>query len=910
MAAGGETMATDPAARLHSESDDLDWVPLPDVTSRPTVSVVITCRNNERTIRAAVQSVFDQGYPRLAQIILVGSPWADATWRALRGLDDRRLTICELTVPPGLRDVSFKRDSGIKLATSDLVALLDGNVALPPDWLTRAQLALSQSRAGFVGGGIRSTRDDLSGRFTGRPVAGARTWRRSRPYALTPVNFGIRGHKPPTAASLLFQRVLYGDCPIDTSTSHGGYEDYEWFWRVVRSGHDVRVCPELLGWRPRKHGMRALVTERVRSARGRAYFARTHGDCPLARRRQIRARTLPIGAVVAVVSLVVALAGYGVDAAGLLLACAVTLPGYAAIRSRRIGRARGAATGAADDPEPTLAPAARHRTAQPAQPAQPLAPSKPSQASQASFRPVRALLHPLTVICAVQAALSLSLVWSNTAFTDEADYLWLGRLVLASWLHGSSWPATYGHRVLSGSPIIYPPLGALADAVGGLAGARILSLAFMLGATVLLYLTASALFGRATAVAATALWALSEPVVRLAFATYDPLSVFLTAFSAWLVVQAASRRRHGELVAASAGALALANATTYSTVVIDPVVIAFVFCTWQARLGTRRAGNSAAWFAGTWATIFYLLLRQSQSWAGVTVTVLDRRLPDHQAATVILGQVWSYSGLIIVLSLIGVVIARHDDQGRTGLLAVLGCAVLIVPVTMLYFRTAWLPDKHMSYGIWFAVMAAGYGCARLIRWLPGIAAKPGAVALVSALALLYPVIASWQAASQTYRGWPNATSFVAAFRPIVARSSGLILAAGQMHVAEYYTPQGQQWARWNSQDITLNPSALRPGAWSAYYRSALGRGNYGIIALFYVTSFSSARLPGSMLVSPHSGRIYQELLGQVGVNSGEPGLPELTLALEQDPAYRLVAVGRYDSAHVPGIYAIWQKITV
>ena len=32
-------------------------------------------------------------------------------------------------------------------------------------------------------------------------------------------------------------------------------------------------------------------------------------------------------------------------------------------------------------------------------------------------------MHPLMAICLLQAAVSLSLVWSNTAFTDEAQYL-------------------------------------------------------------------------------------------------------------------------------------------------------------------------------------------------------------------------------------------------------------------------------------------------------------------------------------------------------------------------------------------------------------------------------------------------------------------------------------------------------
>ena len=56
------------------------------------------------------------------------------------------------------------------------------------------------------------------------------------------------------------------------------------------------------------------------------------------------------------------------------------------------------------------------------------------------------LLHPLTAICAVQAALALTLIWSNTAYIDEANYLWIGHLEIAHWLHGTSWPSGYAVR--------------------------------------------------------------------------------------------------------------------------------------------------------------------------------------------------------------------------------------------------------------------------------------------------------------------------------------------------------------------------------------------------------------------------------------------------------------------------------
>jgi hypothetical protein len=146
-------------------------------------------------------------------------------------------------------------------------------------------------------------------------------------------------------------------------------------------------------------------------------------------------------------------------------------------------------------------------------------------------------------VCAAQVALSLTLVWANTAFLDEASYLWVGHLVLGHWLHDSAWPVRYGQQIMSGSPFIYPPLGGLADSLAGLTGARILSLVFMTGATVLLYIAAARLFGRAVAIAASAMWAISGPVLRLTFATFDPMSVFLAALSACLAVQAGSRRR-------------------------------------------------------------------------------------------------------------------------------------------------------------------------------------------------------------------------------------------------------------------------------------------------------------------------------------------------------------------------------
>src|SRR5450755_3658787 len=139
---------------------------------------------------------------------------------------------------------------------------------------------------------------------------------------------------------------------------------------------------------------------------------------------------------------------------------------------------------------------------------------------------------PLAAVLAVQAVLSLRLVRADTAFQDEALYLWAGHLEWAHWLHGTPVPAFAYY--FSGGPVIYPPVGAIADSVGGLVGARILSLVFMLGATTLVWGVAGRLYGRRAAFFAAALFALLGPTLHLgAFATYDAMSVFLVALAGW-----------------------------------------------------------------------------------------------------------------------------------------------------------------------------------------------------------------------------------------------------------------------------------------------------------------------------------------------------------------------------------------
>ena len=242
----------------------------------------------------------------------------------------------------------------------------------------------------------------------------------------------------------------------------------------------------------------------------------------------------------------------------------------------------------------------------------------------------------------VQAALSLRLIGADTAYQAEAAYLWAGHLEWAHWLHGVPVPPFAYY--FSGAPVIYPPVGALADSVGGLAAARVLSLVFMLGATALVWATAGRLFGRRAAFFAAALFAVLGPTLHLgSFATYDALSVFLVGLAAWCVVRAGERLDATGWMVAAGVALAVANAADYSSALFDLVVLAVAVLTalpHGRRLAVRRGVTLLIVLAALLTA--GLLIGGSPYVSGIEQTTLTQTGTD--SAFSVLANSWSWAG--------------------------------------------------------------------------------------------------------------------------------------------------------------------------------------------------------------------------------------------------------------------------
>jgi hypothetical protein len=491
---------------------------------------------------------------------------------------------------------------------------------------------------------------------------------------------------------------------------------------------------------------------------------------------------------------------------------------------------------------------------------------------------------PLAVVLLIQAALSLRLVWSATAFLDEGEYLTVGRLELAHFLHGASMPdvATY----LSGSPIVYPPLAAIANDVGGLAGARLLSLAFMLIATAALYgVTRRLLDSAPAAFFAAALFGwLGTAQFLGAFATYDAMALMLLALATWLGVRAidADDVARYTLLCLAGLAMAVADGAKYASALFNPVVLAVVtLAAWRA--DGRKAGldslGAMLLSAALPLTVGYDLGGSSYG-QGISSTTLSRASSTDSVRSV-LDLSAHATGVVAVLAVLGalVITARRPGRLTVALAWTLAAAEFLAPAEQARIHTLTSLFKHVGYGAWFACVIGGYLLAELpsllgrlsrARWVTP-AATAVAVAVAVAAGAFDVTVANGQ-----YGDWADSTQMVAALSKLV-RPGGFYMVEDPSVVTYYLgskVPFSHIDSTYSSFSYT-DPQTHKLLLSYAAFADSIKRGYFDAIVLAF------------------------------GDTSGQDAAIVQDIDLDQD--YRSVDVIPYQTSYGPNKYQIWVR---
>ncbi|HYK34282.1 MAG TPA: hypothetical protein VEV63_20080 [Streptosporangiaceae bacterium] len=429
------------------------------------------------------------------------------------------------------------------------------------------------------------------------------------------------------------------------------------------------------------------------------------------------------------------------------------------------------------------------------------APSRASDLTPQAVVQRRDWLHclhwlPLAVIVAAQVVLSARLIPASYASGDEGRYIYAGHQLIYELWHGGGSP--FYETYFSGAPVIYPVLAAMADYVGGLTAACLMSTAFMVVATIMLFLVTRELFGYWSAVLASGLFAglgLTQDLGALA--TYDAMSLMLITIAAHSAVRAGtslSGRQSSPLDEPTGGRtrwlltipvlLFLANATKYMTIIFDPFVIALAALQvtgWKAVAKRTIALGLATLTLDT----LFLFLAGVAYVRGLLFSTLARKAGSSAVFAavkvgnpVIIGDTWKWIGPILaaaLFALLTAVLARRDVKTIV-IIGILVFAGLIVTAEGFHLHTVESMRKHDDFSAWFACAASGSIAARLR--LRGLLSRVAAV-LIGCAVLVSGLYYSYTAKS-TYEagGSPTTLQIASTLRPYLNLPNGRFLVGG------------------------------------------------------------------------------------------------------------------------------------
>lgn len=483
----------------------------------------------------------------------------------------------------------------------------------------------------------------------------------------------------------------------------------------------------------------------------------------------------------------------------------------------------------------------------------------------------------LLAILALQTALSVRL--SNTAFQDEALYMYAGHAELSHLLYGTALPKDY-NSYFSGSPMLYPIVAAVVENHFAMVGVRVFSLLCMLGATALLYSFSRRLFNERVALGAAAMFAVTQSTVVLGFfATYDAPAVLLLALAIWIVVR--TDRAPAAVVVLAAPVAVLAVGLKYASALYLPSLVLLALLT-GIRNKARQPLLRGLLLAGAAGGLLWAGLTFTDVLSGVRATT-TARAHGTEKATELLRQSAEFGGLMFLTACGGAIayamrgrmnesplalaLTGPGRKRRIMLGLLLTGTALLAPAYQIHLHTSVALYKHIGFGLLFAAPIAGIGMARLIG--PHFRHPQLGILLWVVMLSLGLSQSEWR-----FNTWPDSSRMVAVLRQHVDANGRYLASADNVPV--YYLRDLTLQSQWTSTyGIGYVDKDGKLHSADDGYRTAIADGWFDLIVLDGVAT-------------PETDRVVAE-------------------AVAQSPHYRLL--GRLPFTHVggTGYYRIWVK---
>jgi hypothetical protein len=289
----------------------------------------------------------------------------------------------------------------------------------------------------------------------------------------------------------------------------------------------------------------------------------------------------------------------------------------------------------------------------------------------------------------------------NSVFIDEAFQITMGKEILGG-------EPCLGCPHHTGSVMIWPVLAGLADRAGGIHAVRILNVLIGLALTMIVYATASMLYGGGRALIAAALFMFAgQTLYLMKLGTYDMIAAFFIGASFHMFVLSASTgaRWHRNLaIVFGAAALFLAAITKYLLPVFVPALVLYVL----VKHGVRRTALFCVLPLAALAALYLgfdqyaprvQVLGQVETYANIKVPV-----------ETIFAWAFRWIAFVMLLAVFG---AFHERYGKTAIMLI----ALSSPIIVLHLvtRAEQSVNKNMIFALIFLAPAAALGVEHLVR---------------------------------------------------------------------------------------------------------------------------------------------------------------------------------------------------
>jgi len=460
----------------------------------------------------------------------------------------------------------------------------------------------------------------------------------------------------------------------------------------------------------------------------------------------------------------------------------------------------------------------------------------------------------LPLILASQALLSLMLL-RNTAFQDEALYLFAGRQIISGWLGLPHFPVSWAY-FLSGYADFYPVIGGALAMLGGVELARMFSLLCMMVATVCVHYVTKHIFGHNSAILAAVLFAFQGPVLFIGrLATYDALCLVLVALAVVLALHVSIARRPWAILGIGP-LLVLAVLAKFAGLLFLPIPLAMLIWCSLERQGWRktllRLGMALVSLAVP-SVVAYIVL-DKEALHAVSASTTSRDIIVKTAPLFLIQYIVTLVGIAFVLGLLGLALGGRRHL-LTGLL--LFGSSLLVPAYHIYEGELISLHKHLAFSMIFVTPLAGYAVARIVDYQHTLSF--GRYWLAGLALCLITFSSGVNQAQSLYGAWASSTSLSSAMRTQARLGSGRYLAE-DFDVCRYYLQDVTDLWQWSGLDFfeyTDKKGQYLVG--KDAYRAAIHEGYFAIVELSYGYNAALAVFIGQELAASGNYQIIDKI---------------------------------------------------